>query len=303
MLSFRQAVLAVLVISACHLTAAPGAFARGLLQEDGSPLPNTDDVDYEGEYKNLINKSPEYKQVPVAEEQSTVIPDSTVSDASSDKDSIIPDKTDSSADREAAATARCASNVAGRVVWALASAGGRTCPAACRGYNGARSAALVAVNAGNSRNPSYLCRTGDPSFGQNRAGFSQQSGGRATPCYAYSRGGRGGSAKILAGGRMNCACVADRKRASFKGCKNPVWKATNSGNCASVCGSNRRIAVPDAPGSPKYVCRPSRSMRVGWAAAEGGKQACHYATNTVVTNAKGFSSDSVYGFSYDCLCI
>lgn len=236
------------------------------------------------------------------QELSVAIPDATVSDTSGDADSVIPQQDPTAASqRESSSAAFCAANN-GIIVWALATAGGRDCPLACRGYNGAVKAALVAVNGGSSSAPSYLCRTGDPSFKQNRAGFSQASGTTATPCYAYSRGSS--SSKILAGGRMNCACVADRGQPSFQGCKAPVWVSTSSGNCASVCkGSGGRQAIPDAPGAPYYVCRPAKSQRIGWAAPEGGRNACHYATNNVVTNAKGFSSESVYVFSYDCLCL
>lgn len=234
------------------------------------------------------------------QEVSTFIPDATVSDTSGDADSFIPKLYPGSpGDRQASATAYCGGNN-GRIIWALATAGGRSCPAACRGYNGATSAALVAINGGVSSQPSYLCRTGDASFMQNRAGFSQMDGSLAGPCYAYSRN----PGKILAGGRMNCACVADPTRSSFQGCKQPVWVATKSGDCASVCpGAGNRAAIPDAPGAPKYVCRPENSMRIGWAAPEGGRNACHYATNNVVTNFKGFSAQSVYVYSYDCLCI
>lgn len=48
--------------------------------------------------------------------------------------------------------------VSRRVVWATATANGRNCAAACRGFNGGSNKPYVALNVGSKYAPAFLCR-------------------------------------------------------------------------------------------------------------------------------------------------
>ena len=48
--------------------------------------------------------------------------------------------------------------VARKVIWATATAGGRNCAAACRGFNGRSNEPFKAINTGSGSTPSFLCR-------------------------------------------------------------------------------------------------------------------------------------------------
>jgi hypothetical protein len=208
------------------------------------------------------------------------------------------------------------------VVWATATAGGRNCAAACRGFNGGSNKPLVALNVGSKYSPAFLCRATDPSFGNSkRAGRSTNSKGRAGPCYAYANGGprQTTNTLIMAANSMQCGCVADRQRYAFNGCPAPIWKphggvggkAAAATSCRSVCEAyGHRKAVEDTPGQSRFVCRPSpppgqSSTRIGWAAFQEGIGpsksgiACHFVSRNAVTG----DNLSVYSFDFQCLCI
>ena len=48
--------------------------------------------------------------------------------------------------------------VTGRLLWTKATAGGRSCQAACRGLSGTPNGPYVAVNVGTGSSPSFVCR-------------------------------------------------------------------------------------------------------------------------------------------------
>lgn len=200
----------------------------------------------------------------------------------------------------------CTRQMTGLVTWTLATAGGRDCQAACQGSGGAKDSGLTAINANTDASPAYVCRVeGATSM---RAGFSQQIGVLATPCYGYSMPSTNvakGGMVILSANSLECACVATPNNSEFSGCPQPVWKtAATSADCSITCKGGNSAAVNEGGSSSLNICRPEKSARAGWVAAQEGKNACHFATTTPSNSAKGSpQAVSAFAFKYDCLCI